>query len=116
MIRIVCPVCQSKLNAKEELAGQSRKCPKCGNLLTIPHPSGSGNAAEESTPPVDVKVTPAGPLPHLPVPERLTRSNRYLILDREKVFALWESSRDGWQLKSGRATSTPRETPTSSPI
>jgi hypothetical protein len=38
-------------------------------------------------------------LPHLPAPERLARTNRYLILDREKVFALWESSRDGWQLK-----------------
>lgn len=36
MIRLTCPVCQSKLNAKEGLAGQTRKCPKCGNPLVIP--------------------------------------------------------------------------------
>jgi hypothetical protein len=99
MIRIVCPICQSKLNAKEELAGQSRKCPKCGNLLAIPHSSGSGNAVEEATPAVESQASRAEPLPHLPVPERLVRTNRYLILDREKVFALWETSREGWQLK-----------------
>ena len=45
------------------------------------------------------QVSQAEPLPHLPAPQRLTRTNRYLILDREKVFALWETSRDGWQLK-----------------
>jgi hypothetical protein len=99
MIRIVCPVCQSKLNAKEELAGQSRKCPKCGNLLLIPHSNGSGIAVEEAIPAVEPQVSQAGPLPHLPAPERLSRTNRYLILDREKVFALWETSREGWQLK-----------------
>ncbi len=99
MIRIVCPVCQSKLNAKDELAGQSRKCPKCGNLLSIPRQSGNSRPVEEATPPVESQVNRAGPLPHLPVPERLVRTNRYLILDREKVFALWETSRDGWQLK-----------------
>jgi hypothetical protein len=99
MIRIVCPVCKSKLNAKEELAGQSRKCPKCGNLLTIPHKTDNGDAAKAVVPVVELQVSQAEPLPHLPTPERLARTNRYLILDREKVFALWESSRDGWQLK-----------------
>ena len=99
MIRMVCPVCQSKLNAKEELAGQSRKCPKCGNPLAIPLPSSSGNPVEEPTPAGELQVNRAGPLPHLPAPERLCGTNRYLILDREKVFALWETSRDGWQLK-----------------
>ncbi len=99
MIRVICPVCQSKLNAKEELAGQARKCPKCGNLLVIPHPSDNGKTVEEPTSAVDLQGSQAGPLPHLPAPERLARANRYLILDREKVFALWETSRDGWQLK-----------------
>jgi hypothetical protein len=99
MIRVVCPVCQSKLNAKEELAGQSRKCPKCGNSLLIPHPSVTEEAVEGPTPAAEPEVSENAPLPHLPIPQRLTRTNRYLILDRERVFALWEGGRDGWQLK-----------------
>ena len=98
MIRVVCPVCKSKLNAKAELAGQSRKCPKCGNPVAIPHKS-EDETAKSIVPVVEPEVSRAEPLPHLPAPERLARTNRYLILDRGKIFALWESSRDGWQLK-----------------
>ena len=99
MIRIVCPVCQSKLNAKEELAGQSRKCPKCGNSLISPARAALVMRRRSQLPCCRCQGHSAEPLPHLPAPERLARTNRYLILDREKVFALWESSREGWQLK-----------------
>ena len=35
MIRVTCPHCGSKLNAKDELAGQTRKCPKCAQPVRI---------------------------------------------------------------------------------
>jgi hypothetical protein len=98
MIRIICPVCHSKLNAKAELAGQSRKCPKCGNQVLIPRKS-DDSEANASAPAAEPQVDKNAPLPHVRVPERLARTSRYLILDREKVFALWEGSRDGWQLR-----------------
>jgi hypothetical protein len=47
MISIKCPKCDSKLNAKDELAGQTRKCPKCGNPIKIPAPEGQ---AEKPSP------------------------------------------------------------------
>lgn len=33
-----CPSCDSQLNVKEELAGKSGKCPKCGATVEIPKP------------------------------------------------------------------------------
>lgn len=35
MVRVTCPHCQSKLNAKEAVIGQMRKCPKCGQPVKI---------------------------------------------------------------------------------
>lgn len=40
MIRIICPGCGSKLNAKEKLVGQTRPCPKCGQPIMIATPEG----------------------------------------------------------------------------
>jgi hypothetical protein len=41
-IQFRCPGCNSKLNAKESLAGQTRDCPKCQTTVTIPGPSDGG--------------------------------------------------------------------------
>lgn len=35
MVRVTCPHCKSKLNAKEGVIGQVRKCPKCGQAVKI---------------------------------------------------------------------------------
>lgn len=100
MIRITCPNCQSKLNAKEELAGQTRKCPKCGTSVLIPDPDipiedSKSEAAAQPRP-----ATGAATLLSVEVPEQLDSTSRYLICDRTKVVALWRSDSRGWMLKT----------------
>lgn len=104
MIRVTCSGCGSKLNAKDELAGQTRKCPKCGQLIEIPKPAESPDtiavALDESVV-QHVEAPSEIALPTKHFPERLVRLNRYLILDKAKVFAAWENNGNGWMLKTG---------------
>lgn len=111
MIRITCPVCQSKLNAKEELAGQTRKCPKCSNPLVIPKADptsewGDRELAVLDEPPPDqhVAVVNVGRLSEPQLPERLNRQSRYLVCDRTSVFATWQNNGQGWLLKTRGGT------------
>lgn len=104
IIRIICPNCGSKLNAKSKLLGESRPCPKCKEPVKI--------AIVE-----DHELLPSMPLdepdptqPHLVgnkvelangrLLERLNRNYRYLILDRTSVFAAWANDGMGWMLKT----------------
>jgi len=107
MIRLTCPVCQSRLNAKEELAGQTRKCPKCGKPLLIPKAGESWDAftqelvsLDEVDPEQHVHGTLEEELPSIEAPERLVRINRYLVCDKIKVFAAWQNNGHGWMLKT----------------
>lgn len=104
MIRVSCPGCGSKLNAKDELAGQTRKCPKCGQPVVIPQ-AGQGDEATaipvvESTD-QHAQVVSEEHLPSKHFPDRLNRLNRYLILDKTKMVATWENNGNGWMLKTG---------------
>ncbi|NQU21471.1 MAG: hypothetical protein HQ567_09320 [Candidatus Nealsonbacteria bacterium] len=105
MIPVLCGACGSKLNAKDELAGQTRKCPKCGKPVLI-RPA---EPAEE--PPADETVELDNPvadqhvhgasdtkLSAIEVPKRLDRSSHYLICDRSRVLAAWKSDGNGWLL------------------
>ena len=47
-IVLTCPECDQKLKVAEKLEGKRIRCPKCGNLLTVPAPDG----LEESSAPV----------------------------------------------------------------
>jgi len=103
MIRIECPNCLCQLNAKNELAGQTRKCPKCGTSITIP---AAGSSPEVAPIPMVEKVDQHAQVAtemHLPdkhFPDRLNRLNRYLIVDKTKVVAAWENNGNGWMLKT----------------
>ena len=104
MLRIACPNCQSKLNAKEKLLGQTRNCPKCGTPVLIQPPDDATTApqTEDETPTIHVEPDQAEPLAKVvavadPV-SKFTSPNRYLILDRQRLVAVWEG--DGWQLKT----------------
>lgn len=101
MIRVKCPGCASKLKAKSELAGQTRKCPKCGAAFVVPE----GGQAE------DYELDSAGgedlihdvldhDLPKVEAPQRLAWQNRYLICTPEKLFSAWEGNGHGWMLKT----------------
>lgn len=107
MIRFKCPSCQAKLNAKEELAGLTRKCPKCGATVEVPQPDASAEASSEQWAGLDdvaadqhVHDVLDHQLPTVEAPQRLARLNRYLIIDRTSLIALCEGSGQGWMLKT----------------
>jgi len=103
MIRVVCPTCHSKLSAKDELAGQSRKCPKCGTVLTIAKPETATDFDEVLDEAGDqhAEAPSQAKLPTFEAPERLDRQNRYLICDKAKLVATWKNDGHGWMLKTG---------------
>ena len=107
MIRITCPKCNSKLSAKIELAGQTRKCPKCGEKLTIPElgltPETAADFDHVLDDPGDQHVETADEirLPDVEAPERLDRQNRYMICDKTKLVAAWKNDGHGWMLNQG---------------
>jgi len=105
MIRFRCPSCRKQLNAKDELAGQTRKCPGCGTPVQVPQSS------EETQPTavapdvevhahVEVARDQKG-LAKFEHPERLDRHNQYLICDKSKLVATWENNGHSWLLNLG---------------
>ncbi len=102
MIRVICPNCGSKLDAKDEIAGQTRKCPKCRQPVVIPMPDVRGAVPEPAGDgaPAHVEPPAEAPVRHTAAPERLVAHNRYLICDRTKVFAVWEGGGEGWLLQT----------------
>jgi len=133
MIRITCPGCHSKIHAKDKLAGQVRKCPKCQMALRIPAADDSeAYRVAEPAEPLDVpadtdapqaaatETVPAeqtGSMVHdaldhdlatVDVPDRLARHNHYLICDRTRVIALWKGDGQGWQIKVGNQLASAR--------
>jgi uncharacterized Zn finger protein (UPF0148 family) len=57
-IRVVC-ACGAKLNAKDELAGRTVKCPKCSEPLKVPAASAATAAAKPSASQAKPAATPA---------------------------------------------------------
>src|SRR5262245_8380900 len=45
-IAITCPGCKSRMNIPDAAAGMQARCPKCGQIMTVPPP-----AAPAATPP-----------------------------------------------------------------
>lgn len=108
MIQITCPNCQSKLNAKDELVGQTRHCPKCDTPVLISRPVPAKGPGPADPVPLDDSPTDQ----HAEVRqidllaqadsglERLDRQNRYVVLDRSSVLAAWENNGQGWMVKT----------------
>jgi hypothetical protein len=111
-----------KLNAKENLAGQTRKCPKCGETLQIPESDDPAAVAAEPAAddwdgleeaPSDQHVHDAldHDLATFEAPKRLTHLSRYLICDKSKIFAKWEDNGQGWMLKTNAGFVSARRNP-----
>ena len=45
-IRVVCSTCHSKLDIREELAGSTRRCPKCKSQFRVPDPADESDGVE----------------------------------------------------------------------
>ncbi len=124
MVRIICPGCASKLNAKDELIGQVRDCPKCGHPIRIiadidldnlPITADSPAPSEPTPPPSEPTPAPSEPTPALSepmsptaegglvkpdVPKRLNRESHYLICGRTQLMAAWTNNGQGWLVKT----------------
>ncbi|MHB8898089.1 MAG: zinc ribbon domain-containing protein [Thermoguttaceae bacterium] len=114
MLRITCPNCQSKLNAKEALIGQTRNCPKCRHPVLIQAPAANPPVQTHAAPGATVPPDDETPTVHVeprdegdglaqvkaiadPAKE-LKSPNKYVICDRQRIVAVWEG--EGWQLKT----------------
>jgi hypothetical protein len=97
MIRVTCPNCGSKLNAKDELAGQTRKCPKCAQPVRIIADAAMANEAADP----HVEVSSDEGLPIVDLLERLNRQSHYLVCDKTHVVATWENNGGGWMYRAG---------------
>ncbi len=96
MIRVECPSCGSRLNVKDELAGQTRNCPKCRSPITIPQEGLKDGPSVEPA----ARNDEDGLLSPLEAPRRLAASSRYLICDSSRLVATWEAGGQGWMLKA----------------
>ena len=106
MIRVTCPGCGSTIGAKDELLGETRKCPKCGKPLLI-SPRASANVPASDglgiTPPkTDSTADDAGlgAVKKVEAIERLNRLNYYLILNKSSIVCAWENDGRGWMLRT----------------
>ena len=84
VFQIRCPLCNSKLNAKANLIGQTRNCPKCKTPILIQQPLATDTSAD------------AGSVR----PPQLEFNNRYFILNLDRMIAVWEGSK-GWYVNVG---------------
>ncbi len=110
MIRVTCPDCGSTIGAKDELLGETRKCPKCGRSLLI-SPRASANVPASADPGITQPKTDSaadsaadgadlGTVKKVEAIDRLGRSNFYIILNKTSVVATWENDGRGWMLKT----------------
>ena len=66
MIAVQCPGCRTQLSVKDELAGRSGKCPKCGHQVKVPL-SHAAKPARSETPPSKPAETIAVVAPQTPL-------------------------------------------------
>ena len=103
MVQVICPSCGSRLNAKDTLAGQVRKCPKCRTPVRIPIPEEEATESiglADVPPDEQVELRALEPLPSVGAPAKLLPPNRYLICDKTKLVAMWQADGRGWLLKT----------------
>jgi hypothetical protein len=118
MIRLTCPNCGAKLRAKSKLGGKEKKCPRCGNALSVPEagrrrPRGDDDEAAVERPPAEPHAEPPAeePLPHPDLPERLNRQHHYLICGPSKLVATWENNGQGWMVETGHGLASAARNP-----
>ncbi len=106
-IRVVCKSCGSKLDAKDELKGQTRRCPKCGASVLI-------EPVESPPPPTSNPVVPNVDENTGLKQLRMKQDNLYLILGSDKEIAFWKAN-EGWFLSVGNGFQSVKRVPDSIP-
>ena len=114
--QIFCQSCGSKLNAREELIGQTRNCPKCSQPVFI---------QRETVTPISVNEPSITEIPVGPrigevggfiegLPERLEYRNRYFIVGSDRMIAVWEPGKS-WQINAGNGFAPAKKNPNAIP-
>lgn len=108
-IRVICGSCGSKIDAKDELRGQTRRCPKCRQPILI-EPAAQPQAPK----PQPVKAVPTAPSTtagdaSAPSTEglkmrRLRPDDLYFVVGSDKLVAYWKAG-EGWMLNVGNGFS-----------
>ena len=123
-IRVICKNCGSKIEAKDELSGQVRNCPKCkSQILIVPNNENEAPSHESDDIATNVVknsydnfdeeiISPheddenrivydnSVPLPNHNPPAKLIPNHRYFIFAHERMIAYWEINK-GWQFNIG---------------
>jgi hypothetical protein len=105
LFQIICPSCGSKLNAKVNLIGQTRNCPKCREPVLIQRDNPQEQTPITINEPsiVTVQTGPTlndGTNQIENLPEQLEFRNRYLIVGTDRIVATWETGKS-WQVNVG---------------
>jgi len=93
IFQIRCPSCNSKLNAKVALMGQTRNCPQCKTPVLIQQRFDLDDSGAE----LPESVTANESSVRAP---QLEFHNRYFILGLDRLVAVWDGSK-GWQVNVG---------------
>ena len=107
VFQIYCPSCNSKLNAKVSLIGQTRNCPKCKTPVLIQQRFDLDAPITESS-----GIVVANP-DSVQVPQ-LEFHNRYFVIGLDRVIAVWEASK-GWHVNVGTGFAPARSNITAIP-
>jgi len=99
MIRVKCPACGTTLDARDDLAGQTRNCPRCDGPVPIPEAGGGQSPPTEELTPIIFTNPAAERLPIKKFIDRLGRQNRYVICDKTMVLATWRNDGQSWMVR-----------------
>ncbi len=121
IFQIFCPSCGAKLNAKEELIGQTRNCPKCSKPVLIQREE----PPQESLTPLTFSEPSITAIPVGPgigevggliegLPERLEYRNRYFVVGVDRMIAIWEPGKS-WQINVGNGFASAKKNPAAIP-
>lgn len=113
MIRVICQNCESKINAKDELLGQRRNCPKCKSPILIQPMETPAEQIHTETPQrsPEIIVNDGATLEASDGrPLRLLPLYRYFVLGFDRLVAHWESAKS-WQVNAGAGFANPRKNP-----
>jgi hypothetical protein len=92
--QIHCPSCNSKLNAKVSLIGQTRNCPKCKTPVLIQQQRFVLDDPAEGLPESTVESADSVRS------QKLEFHHRYFVLGLDRVIAVWEGNK-GWYVNVG---------------
>ena len=123
-IRVICGSCGSKIDAKDELRGQTRRCPKCRQPILIEpaaqpqasKPQPVKTAQSQAQPAKTAQTVPnaasdaASPATEGLKMRRLRPDDLYFVVGSDKLVAYWKSG-EGWMLNVGNGFSQVKRSP-----